>query len=82
MVLAALGPRIKYSNTLSISYMPRVARTVRGSVVVVKEYEHVEAARALGQKTGISFSGIYFLYVGLNHCKTYSYYGFDYPVRS
>lgn len=51
VVLAALGPGIKnIVIALSISYMPRVARTVRGSVVVVKEYEHVEAARALGTK--------------------------------
>ena len=33
---------------LSISYLPRVVRTIRGTVISVKEYEHVEAARAMG----------------------------------
>ncbi len=33
---------------LSISYLPRVVRTIRGAVISVKEYEHVEAARAMG----------------------------------
>lgn len=51
VILAALGPGIKnIVIALSISYIPRVARTVRGSVLVVKEYEHVEAARAIGAK--------------------------------
>ncbi|MGG2196772.1 MULTISPECIES: ABC transporter permease [Paenibacillus] len=33
---------------LSIVYMPRVARVVRGSVLVVREYPFIEAERALG----------------------------------
>lgn len=37
---------------LGITYMPRLARVVRGSVLVVRETTYVEAAKALGTGTG------------------------------
>src|SRR5690606_22005116 len=33
---------------LAVAYVPRVARLVRSSVLVVRELEHVQAARAVG----------------------------------
>ena len=49
VILAVLGPGLKnVIMALSISYIPRVARIVRSSVIVVKKYDHVAAARALG----------------------------------
>lgn len=48
-ISAALGPSlINLVLALSIAYVPRVARLVRSSVLVVRELEHVQAARALG----------------------------------
>lgn len=46
---AALGPSLFNAViALSVAYTPRVARVVRASVLVVREAEYVEAARALG----------------------------------
>ena len=48
-LMASLGPSV--SNVvlaLGIVYVPRVARIVRGSVLVIRETPYVEAARALG----------------------------------
>ena len=48
-IVAALGTSL--TNVLiaiSISYIPTFARTVRASVLTVKDQEYVEAARALG----------------------------------
>ena len=50
-LMASLGPSV--SNVIvaiGVVYMPRVARVVRGSVLVVRETAYVEAARALGLK--------------------------------
>lgn len=50
-IVAALGPGIiNVIIALSISYTPGVARLVRGTVLVVKQFDHVEAARASGAK--------------------------------
>lgn len=49
VILSVLGSGIQnIILALSISYLPRVVRTVRGTVISVKEFEHVEAARAMG----------------------------------
>lgn len=46
---AALGPSLfNAAVALSVAYTPRTARVVRASVLVVREAEYVEAARALG----------------------------------
>ncbi len=46
---AALGPsEVNAAIALSVAYTPRTARIVRASVLVVREMEYVEAARALG----------------------------------
>jgi peptide/nickel transport system permease protein len=48
-IMAAVGPQV--SNVviaLSVVYTPRIARLVRGVVLVVRETQFVEAARALG----------------------------------
>jgi peptide/nickel transport system permease protein len=48
-LMASLGPSV--SNVIvaiAVVYTPRVARVVRGSVLVVRETAYVEAARALG----------------------------------
>jgi peptide/nickel transport system permease protein len=48
-LMAALGPSVlNVVVAIAIVYMPRVARVVRGSVLVVRETSYVEAARALG----------------------------------
>ena len=48
-ITAALGPSgINAVFALSAVYIPRTARIVRSSVLVVREMEHVTAARALG----------------------------------
>jgi len=48
-LMAALGPNvINVILALGVVYTPRVARLVRGSVLVVREQEFVQAARALG----------------------------------
>jgi peptide/nickel transport system permease protein len=48
-LMASLGPSV--SNVIvaiGVVYSPRVARVVRGSVLVIRETAYVEAARALG----------------------------------
>jgi peptide/nickel transport system permease protein len=48
-LMASLGPSVlNVIFALGIVYVPRVARIVRGSVLVVRETPYVEAARALG----------------------------------
>ncbi len=48
-LMAALGPNIaNVVLALGVVYTPRIARLVRGSVLVVRELEYVQAARALG----------------------------------
>jgi peptide/nickel transport system permease protein len=48
-LMAALGPNLfNVVLALGIVYTPRVARLVRASVLVVREQEFVQAARALG----------------------------------
>jgi peptide/nickel transport system permease protein len=48
-LMASLGPSVtNVVVALGIVYVPRVARLVRGSVLVVRETPYVEAARALG----------------------------------
>jgi peptide/nickel transport system permease protein len=53
-LMASLGPSV--SNVIvaiGIVYAPRVARIVRGSVLVIRETTYVEAARALGASDAI-----------------------------
>lgn len=46
---AALGPsETNAAIALTVAYMPRTARIVRAAVLVVRELDYVEAARALG----------------------------------
>jgi peptide/nickel transport system permease protein len=48
-LMAALGPSvINVIVAIAVVYSPRVARVVRGSVLVIRETTYVEAARALG----------------------------------
>jgi ABC-type dipeptide/oligopeptide/nickel transport system permease subunit len=48
-IVAALGSGIEnLILAFSITFLPRVTRTVRGTVLVVKELEFVEAAKAMG----------------------------------
>lgn len=48
-LMAALGPSVfNVILALGVVYVPRVARIVRGSVLVIRETPYVEAARALG----------------------------------
>jgi len=48
-LMASLGPSLKnVVIALGVVYVPRIARIVRGSVLVVRELPYVEAARALG----------------------------------
>jgi peptide/nickel transport system permease protein len=48
-IMAALGPRVfNVIVALSAVQMPRVARVVRGVVLQIREFDFVEAARALG----------------------------------
>jgi len=52
-IVAALGTSL--TNVLlaiSISYIPTFARTVRASVLTIKDKEYIEAARALGANDG------------------------------
>lgn len=51
-LMATLGPNVvNVVVALGIVYTPRIARLVRGSVLVVREMEYVQAARALGAST-------------------------------
>jgi peptide/nickel transport system permease protein len=48
-LMASLGPSVlNVIVAIGVVYSPRVARVVRGSVLVVRETSYVEAARALG----------------------------------
>jgi peptide/nickel transport system permease protein len=48
-LMASLGPSVaNVIVAIGIVYAPRVARVVRGSVLVIRETPYVEAARALG----------------------------------
>src|SRR5262245_35140676 len=48
-LMASLGPSVlNVILAIGIVYAPRVARLVRGSVLVIRETAYVEAARALG----------------------------------
>jgi peptide/nickel transport system permease protein len=48
-LMASLGPSIRnVIVALGVVYTPRIARIVRGSVLVVRELSYVEAARAAG----------------------------------
>jgi peptide/nickel transport system permease protein len=48
-LMASLGPSvINVIVAIGVVYSPRVARVVRGSVLVIRETSYVEAARALG----------------------------------
>ena len=48
-LMASLGPSVtNVIVAIGVVYMPRVARVVRGSVLVVRETAYIEAARALG----------------------------------
>ncbi len=52
-LMAALGPSaVNVTVALGIVYAPRMARIVRGSVLVVRQFEYVTAARALGMRDG------------------------------
>jgi peptide/nickel transport system permease protein len=48
-LMASLGPSVtNVIIAIGVVYAPRVARIVRGSVLVIRETSYVEAARALG----------------------------------
>lgn len=48
-VVAALGPSIpNLIFTIAVVYTPAMARVVRGPVLSVKQWDHVEAARSIG----------------------------------
>jgi peptide/nickel transport system permease protein len=48
-LMASLGPSVlNVIIAIGVVYSPRVARLVRGSVLVIRETSYVEAARALG----------------------------------
>jgi ABC-type dipeptide/oligopeptide/nickel transport system permease subunit len=48
-VVAALGPTVpNLILTIAIVYTPAMARVVRGPVLSVKRWDHVEAARSVG----------------------------------
>lgn len=48
-VVAALGPSVpNLVLTIAIVYTPRLARVVRGPVLSIKRWDHVEAARSIG----------------------------------
>jgi peptide/nickel transport system permease protein len=52
-LMASLGPSVlNVVLAIAVVYAPRVARIVRGSVLVVRETSYVEAARALGAADG------------------------------
>jgi peptide/nickel transport system permease protein len=53
-LMASLGPSVlNVIVAIGIVYAPRVARIVRGSVLVIRETTYVEAARALGASDAI-----------------------------
>jgi peptide/nickel transport system permease protein len=52
-LMASLGPSVlNVILAIGVVYTPRVARVVRGSVLVIRETSYVEAARALGVADG------------------------------
>jgi len=52
-IVAALGPSmVNVVLALAISGLPAFARIVRASVMMVKDQEYIEAARAIGMKHG------------------------------
>ena len=52
-LMAALGPSLfDVVLALGVVYMPRVARLVRGAVLVLREMTFIEAARAVGATPG------------------------------
>ncbi|HTX53169.1 MAG TPA: ABC transporter permease [Candidatus Baltobacteraceae bacterium] len=54
-LMASLGPNVaNVVLALGVVYTPRIARLVRGSVLVVRELEYVQAAQALGATAGRS----------------------------
>jgi len=51
-ITAALGPSlVNVVIALAVSYIPRTARLVRGSALIVREQQYVEAARVSGGRT-------------------------------
>src|SRR5581483_5630405 len=53
-LMASLGPSVlNVIVAIGIVYAPRVARIVRGSVLVIRETAYVEAARALGASDAV-----------------------------
>ena len=52
-IMAALGPTIQnVIVSISVVYIPTVARAVRAAAIVVREQTYIEAIRALGGKPG------------------------------
>lgn len=52
-IAAALGPSARNAIVaLSVAYAPRVARTVRAAVLVLREQDYIRAARAFGANDG------------------------------
>ncbi len=52
-IVAALGPGyLNVSIALALVYTPRIARVARGAVLVVREMDYVETARAIGARSG------------------------------
>lgn len=50
-IMAALGPKVEnVIISISVVYIPTVARTVRSAALVVREQTYIEAIRALGGK--------------------------------
>ncbi len=48
-IMASLGPRTEnVIVALTVVYLPRIARLVRGQILVVREFLYVEAARSMG----------------------------------
>ena len=53
-LMASLGPSVlNVVVAIGVVYAPRVARIVRGSVLVIRETTYVEAARALGASDAV-----------------------------
>ena len=50
-IMAALGPKVEnVIISISVVYIPTVARTVRSAALVIREQTYIEAIRALGGK--------------------------------
>ncbi len=51
-IMAALGPKVEnVIISISVVYIPTVARTVRSAAIVVREQTYIEAIRALGGRS-------------------------------